>query len=293
MTGPPATICRRIIPLLLLVTLTSAMACRREATLPEPTYREAVTAFYVALAALQTSQDALARKELDHFVQLAPHEAAGWANLGLLLLRQQQLDEAMVRLTRASELAPQDAAIERLRAQTESRRGNLEQSVRHWRRALELDATDLKAPFALAQELERLSGADHEAEAQRQFESVASRSKNLAAAIEHARLAAKRGDTAALATALDALAARSSSWSPDARNQLTAVRDLARDNSRAATTSIIFLKNVLIRDPEYRAALAAVSTPRSTWVEYEFARLSNTTATTGSTWIARGAVVDS
>jgi len=258
-----ASLARLVVFALLLLLTATATACRREATLPEPTYREAVTAFYVALAALQTSQDALARKELDHFVQLAPHEAAGWANLGLLLLRQQQLDEAMVRLTRASELAPQDAAIERLRAQTESRRGNLDQSVRHWRRAIELDATDLKARFALAQELERLGGADNEAEAQRQFASVATRSTNLAAAIEHARIAAKRGDAAVLATALDGLAAQSSSWPADARDRLRAVRDLARGNPSAATTSIIFLKNVLIRDPEYRAALAAVSTPRS------------------------------
>jgi tetratricopeptide (TPR) repeat protein len=263
MKGPTATICRRTIPLLLSLTLTTAAACRRESTATEPAYREAVTAFYVALAALQTSQDALARKELDHFVQLVPNEAAGWANLGLLLLRQQQMDEATVRLTRASELAPRDAAIERLRAQTESRRGNLEQSVRHWRRAIELDATDLKAPFALAQELERLGGADNEAEAQRQFATIASRSNNLAAAIEHARIAAKRADAAVLAKALDALAAQSSSWPLDARNRLTAVREAARGNPSAATTSVIFLKNVLIRDPEYRAALAAVSTPRS------------------------------
>jgi hypothetical protein len=247
---------------LLLLTATG-MACRREAAMPEATYREAVTAFYVALSALQTSQDALARKELDRFVQLAPKEAAGWANLGLLLLRQQQVDEAAARLTQASELAPRNAAIERLRAQTESRRGNLEQAIRHWRRAIELDGTDLKAPYALAQELERLGGTDNEAEAQRQFETVASRSANLAAAIEHARIAAKRNDAAALAKALDALAAPSSSWPADARSRLTAVGDLARGNPGAAATPIVFLKNVLIRSPEYRSALAAVSTPRS------------------------------
>ena len=260
---PAATPSRAVVIAALLFLTATAAGCRREATLPEPTYREAVTAFYVALSALQTSQDALARKELDHFLQIAPNEAAGWANLGLLLLRQQQLDEATVRLTRASELAPKNAAIERLRAQAESRRGNLEQSIRHLRRAIELDATDLKAPFALAQELERLGGADNEAEAQRQFESVASRSGNLAAAIEHARIAAKRGDAAILAKALDALAAQSAAWPPDARSRLTAVRDVARGNPGAATTPIIFLKNVLVRDPEYRAAVAAVSTPRS------------------------------
>jgi len=76
------------------IVVTSVAACRRGPTLSDATYRQAVTAFYVSLAAMQTSQDVLARQELERLVQLAPEEAAGWANLGLLLLRQQQLSEA-------------------------------------------------------------------------------------------------------------------------------------------------------------------------------------------------------
>src|SRR5262245_22548544 len=79
-------------------TFASAIAtlasCRRGPRIDHATDRQAVTAFYVSLAAMQTSQDLHARKELDHLLQLAPDEAAGWANLGLLLLRQQQVDEA-------------------------------------------------------------------------------------------------------------------------------------------------------------------------------------------------------
>ena len=41
------------------------------------------------------------------------------------------------------------------------------------------------------------------------------------------------------------------------------MRQAAQDNPAAATTPVIFLKNVLIREPAYRAAFAAVSTPRS------------------------------
>ena len=44
---------------------------------------------------MQTSQDVLARRHLERLTQLAPEEPAGWANLGLLLLRQQQIDEAI------------------------------------------------------------------------------------------------------------------------------------------------------------------------------------------------------
>ena len=76
------------------IRMTAGLACRRKPAVSDATYRQAVTAFYVSLAAMQTSQDVLARSELERLVQLVPDEAAGWANLGLLLLRQQQLDEA-------------------------------------------------------------------------------------------------------------------------------------------------------------------------------------------------------
>ena len=227
-------------------------------------YRQAVTSFYVSLAAMQTSQDVHARQELDRLTQLVPDEAAGWANLGLLLLRQQQMDEAATRLARASQLAPRNAAIERLLALTESRKGNLDASVRHWRRAIELDPADLKAPYALAQELERLGGPANDAEAQRLFDSARGpiRKPRGAARVRAGRRAARRRGSA---RAGRSMRWRSSapSWPADAQERLKTVRQAARGNPAAAATSVIFLKNVLIREPEYRAALAAVSTPRA------------------------------
>jgi len=245
------------------LAIAAAVTCSREPQIPDATYRQAVTAFYVALAAMQTSQDLHARKELDRFVQLVPQEPAGWANLGLLLLRQQQFDEAAARLAKASELAPRSAAIERLVALTESRNGNLPESLRHWRRAIDLDASDLRAPYALALELERSGGPSNEADAQRVLESLATRSGNLAAQLELARIAAKRGDAAALSKVLDAVSRRSLSWSSEPQERLKTVRDAARGNPTAATTPVIFLKNILLPTREYRAALAAVSTPRT------------------------------
>ena len=257
---------RRLVPaaacLLALAALVNG-SCRRKPAVSDATYKQAVTAFYVSLAAMQTSQDAHARAELDRLIQLVPDEAAGWANLGLLFLRQQQFDEAAERLAKAASLAPQNAAVERLRALAESRRGNVEASIGHWRRAIELDAADLKAPYALAQELERLGGGANETEAQRLLEALSARSGNLAAQLEFARLAAKRGDAAPLAKALDALTPQSASWPADARERLKTVREAARGNPAAATTPVIFLKNVLIREPEYRSAFVAVTVPRS------------------------------
>ena len=248
---------------LVVVALTAVAACNRGPSLSAEAYAEAVAAFHVSLAAMQTSQDALARQHLERLTALVPEEPAGWANLGLLLLRQQQVDEALPRITRASELAPRNASIQRLLALAETQKGNPDAGLRHWRRAVALDPADLKAPFALAQELERLGGPANEGEAQGILKSLADRSGNLAARLEYARLAAKRGDSAALLPALDALDQAARSWEPEAQARLATVRQAAASAPANATTPIIFLKNVLIRSPHYRGSLATVTTPRS------------------------------
>ena len=254
---------RRHVALALAIAIVAVPACRRQPDVSDETYRQAVTAFYVSLAAMQTSQDVIARRELERVTQLVPQEPAGWANLGLLLLRQQQLDEATPRLAKATELAPRSAHLERMQALLESRRGNVEASIQHWRRALELDANDAKAAYGLAQELERLGGPQPDAEAQRVYAALAARTGNLAAQLESARLAARRGDAAALRTAVDALARSAGAWPEDARERFETLRAASQGPPNAAATPVIFLKNTLLRGPEYRAAFAAVSTPNS------------------------------
>ena len=76
------------------------------------------------------------------------------------------------------------------------------------------------------------------------------------------RIAAKRGDQAALTSALAPLAEASKAWSPEAQEQLKQLRDTAAANPKAAATRVAFLKNFLLREPAYRLALAELTTPR-------------------------------
>ena len=251
---------RRCATVLLVAGLVS---CSRAPRVTDEAYQQAVTSFYTSLAALQTSQDVMARGELERVTQLVPHEPAGWANLGLLLLRQQQVDEGLQRLLKADSLTPGNAHVQRLLALAESQKGNVEASIRHWRRAMEIDPQDVKAPFALAQEIEREGGSSSDAEAQTILGALADRSGNLAVQLELGRLAAKRGDFVIVQKTLDVLKERSRSWPADAQERLRASQDAATRKAPDSATSFIFLKNVLIQHPEYRSAYAAVTTPRS------------------------------
>ncbi|HEU4596554.1 MAG TPA: FG-GAP-like repeat-containing protein [Pyrinomonadaceae bacterium] len=255
--------------LLLSLNLAGLVSCRRAADLPaagSPKYTEAVRAFYVGLSALQVGDDVRAEAKLKEATALAPDEPAAWADLGLLYLRQRQFDLAAQNIERARQLAPENSTLEVLLGQTESSRGNSAEAMKHYRRAVELDAHNLKALYALAGELEREGGEEGEAEVLRLLRRILEvQPENLSVQLDVARLAAKRGDSETFKQMLERFAAQSPVWPPEAREQFDALRGRAEESSgvgqRQRAQGVQFLRNVLVRTPEYRQSRLAVQDP--------------------------------
>jgi tetratricopeptide (TPR) repeat protein len=253
-----------ILPALLL--LAGASACRRGAALPDKSsqqYQEVVSSFYTGLAALQVGDDVRAQAKLTQATELVPDEPASWANLGLLALRQKNYDAAAERLTKAQALAPESGQIMVLLGLLESERGRYAESIAALRKAIELDPRNLRATFMLAEQIERQAGEGSEAEAQRLIEKIQeAQPENLAVLVELARISAKRGDGQTLQKVIARLEQKASAWPPEVQEQFKALQAAATGpDPRAAATRIAFLRNVLVRVPEYRNALAAVKPP--------------------------------
>jgi Tfp pilus assembly protein PilF len=258
---------RKSIPPVLALMVFFAGGCSKAPKLPDPSsaeYRQSVGAFYVGLAALQAGADARAETEFVRVTELAPDEPAGWANLGLLAMRQREFETAVQRLERAAALAPENSQIRTLIGLLEVSRGRSAEAITQLRRAVELDPANSKAVYSLAQEIERLGDDRSEAEAQSLLEKLLeSQPDNLAILLEVTRLAAKRGDSATLQKTVAHIAASSSSWPVEAREQLGALQAAAAGaDPRVAGTRVAFLRNVLVRAPEYRNSLAAVRLPQ-------------------------------
>lgn len=247
----------------------SASACRQSARLPDVTsseYRTTVSAFYTGLSALQVGDDSRAECYLTYTTQLAPDEPAGWANLGLLALRQRELDRAFEKLEQARTLAPDNASILVLLASVESNRGRFTEAISLLRHAVESDDANLRARFALAAEIERAGGANNEAsdrEAQTLLASILERQPdNLAVLLESARLAAKRGDAETLRRTVARIGAQPALRAPEAQEQFRALQTAAESaNPRLAATRVAFMRNVLVRTTQFRQSLLAVRTP--------------------------------
>ncbi len=256
----------RLWPAVFFVAAALLTGCNSGLQLPakgSPEYINVVRTFYVGLSALQVGDDVRADDKLAALVKLAPGEPAGWANWGVLALRQRNYEAAAQRLQRAHQAAPQDDHIEYLQGLMESQRGNSAEAINHLRKAVELNPQNLRAVYQLAEEVERQGGDNSEAEVQSTIEKIlASHPDNLAALVELSRIAAKRGDENTLKSAVARLAALSPDWPPEARQQLAQLQStIASSGARAAGTRTAFLKNVLMRVPEYRLSLSALKAP--------------------------------
>jgi len=230
--------------------------------LPSPSsaaYREFISAFYVGLAALQVGDDVRADSSLAHASQIAPGEPAAWADWSILALRQRNFDLAAERLGRAQKLAPTNDHIYYLLGILASNRGDPAGAIQNLRKAVSLNSSNLQAEYQLALEIERQGGADSEAEFQKLIAQIlVAQPQNLAALLELSRVAAKRGDSATLRSAVDRIAAQSASWPQDARDQLAQLHAAASGPPAAAAIRSIFLRNVLMQLPSFRENLAAI-----------------------------------
>jgi len=254
---------RPVVLFLLSALISACVSCHSAPQFPAKTskaYADVVSAFYVGLSALQVGDDVHAESKLSEVTRLVPGEPAGWANWGILALRQRNYDMAAQRLQQAGDLVPKNDQVYSLLGLLESQRGNSPQAVIDLRKAVELNPQNLRAIYQLAEETERQGAADSEAQFQQLMQQILkAQPDNLAALLELSRIAAKQGDATTLKSSVAKISADSSSWPSEVQKQLTAVQSAVTGGDlRAAATQTTFLRNVLMRVPEYRRSLRAI-----------------------------------
>ena len=190
------------------------------------TYQEVVTSFYSSVASIQSGEDAGAQDNLLEVVELAPGEPAAWYNLALIALRQNDFVQGEERLLQAALLAPENGEIQRLLGAMELAKGNMDEGIAALRKAVALNEQDIKALFALAQELGRTGEPAAIVEALTIYDQLqAVLPENLVVLIEQSRLAAQQGDFAVLSPAIEALAPLSEAWAEEVVAPYTALQE--------------------------------------------------------------------
>ena len=142
----------------------------------------------------------------------------------------------------------------------ESKRGNPAQAIVELRRAAQLNPHGLRAMYLLAQELERQGDPNSEAEFQQLLEqilvSTARESGGFVGAWAGGGQAGRR-TYIALGDRTDG--AHAGTWPPEVQPQWTALQAaVAGPDARAAAVRIAFLRNSLMRVPDFRQSLSVI-----------------------------------
>ncbi|NNE65638.1 MAG: tetratricopeptide repeat protein [Pyrinomonadaceae bacterium] len=216
-------------------------------------YDEAVTRFFVGLAAVQVGNDPRAATELEAATKLASGEPAVWNNLGVLQLRQKDFEKAEVSLEKARELSPDNATVYFNLAILSDQTNESESLQRYLTKTTELSPNDLRSYYLLAEEFEKQKA---DKKALQAFEKILKRApKNLAARLEAARLQAKLGEKENFNKTVGIIEEFSEAWPENAAEQFRKAKEAVP--ARAAT-EMSFLRNVLLKTPEYQRAQAKI-----------------------------------
>ena len=235
--------------------------CRSKDALPEngsAACTQFISAFFQGLAALQVGDDVRAESSLAQATRLAPGEPAAWVNWGVLALRQRTYDAADGRLARAHALAPDNDQVDYLLGLLESERGNSTAAIGHLQEAVVRNPRNLRAMYELGAEIDRQGDPDSDEKLQQMMQQILTvEPNNLAALLEVTRVAAKRGDGSTLQRSIETISKQSKTWPLEAQQQLAQLKAAAAGpNPQAAATRSIFLRNVLMRVPEFRNDLS-------------------------------------
>ena len=250
-------------PYLTLLFLALLLTSCRPSEPDSDRYQQAMTAFYTAVASVQSGGDLGAEENLLEVTRIAPAEPAAWYNLGLLALRQNQFDVAAERLQKAAELAPENGSIQRLIGAMEIANGNVDAGIVHLRNAIEKNPNDVKAIYALAQELKNTGDPSVLPEAASLLDSlVVLRPENVVNLIERVRLAALGEDSDALASTFQDLSVYSVDWPAETQEPFEALdAAVERGDASQAQVQLSFLRNLLLGTYSFRQDLQEVQTP--------------------------------
>ena len=208
---------------------------------------------------MEVGNDVRAEAQLQRATQLAPGEPAGWADWGILALRQRNFVPARQRLERARRLAPKSSRIEADLGVLASTEGDSGEAIAALQKAVALDPRNVRALYLLAEEVERQGAANSDAEFEQLVEKVLqARPNNVPALLDLTRMAAKRGDTATMRSAVARIAAQSKLWPAMAQQQLALLQQAAQNAPATVAIRSLFLRNVLLPVPSFQAQLAEI-----------------------------------
>jgi Tfp pilus assembly protein PilF len=228
----------------------------------DPRYEAYLSEFQIGTAYLDVELLPQAEEHLNKAIEMIPGEPAAWANRAVLKMRQHgRLSEAAADLNKARELAPDNADIEELAGFLAELDGKYAVAKQHFQKASAADPNNPRRLYKVADMIAKVADPGADAERLAIFDQILElRPDALAVLAEHATLAVRLNDNAALKRTIARMGKQAPSWTEKSLEQFNKVKKAATDPQQADLLDQIGgLGRVLMGEPNYAKVMQKIN----------------------------------
>ncbi|MCG8306487.1 MAG: FG-GAP-like repeat-containing protein [Cytophagales bacterium] len=262
-----------------LIGLLAFQSCREKPVDEKQLARDKITMRTLGLAYLEENKLEEAEAEFLKLTDLAPDEALGFANLGLVYLRMDDYPRALKHLDKAIEIDAKDANIRLIRAKAFELNDDTERAVKELETTLNFAPDDPKVLYQLAELYAK--GPDENSKSKRieYLTLVAGTSpQNIVPRLQLIEVQLQTGDLDLALKSLEEIGQQFPSFTPEAADFYEkTVDELHNGRVKEALTSLLIFHNFLKLTTPYQAGIKELKGPGGALIGFPVISFSEST----------------
>jgi len=243
--------------------------------------RDKITLRTLGLAYLEENKLEEAEAEFLKLTDIAPDEALGFANLGLVYLRMDNYPEALKQLDKAVKIDPKDANIRLIRAKAFELNNDTEGAVKELEATLEFADDNPKVTYQLADLYAK--GLDEQSKTKRiEYLSkvVEATPQNIVPRLQLIEMLLQQGQADAALKNLEEIGQQFPEFTPEAADFYQKTVDaLHKGDAKEALTSLLIFHNFLKLTTPYQAGIKDLKGPGGALIGFPVISFSESTTT--------------
>lgn len=262
-----------------LLTTIVFQSCEQKPVDEKQLARDKITMRTLGLAYLEENKLEEAEAEFVKLTDIAPDEALGFANLGLVYLRMDNYPEALKQLDNAVKIDPKDANIRLIRAKAFELNNETDQAVKELEATLAFATNDPKVSYQLAELYAK--GLDDTSKAKRiEYLSkvVEASPQNIVPRLQLTEMLLQAGELDLALKNLEEIGQQFPSFTPEADEYYKKTVDaLHKGEAKEALTSLLIFHNFLKLTTPYQAGIKELKGPGGALIGFPVISFSQST----------------